>query len=312
MKKIVKITWLLWLLLGVAGFIIGLAGLATADSSPDAICAGVFALWGLVGTVGTAMLIRGYWLGAILWVVLTGVNTALLLTFGADYGYWMSSLAIPVCIIGCVPALTLFLPSGAGGPVIRNMDAGFGWRRSRHVYQLSFLLTIGVTVWTLLQALPYSASVKVDKNEQKEATTDEGEPTASTSGIINAENVMAMADAPDATLSSLNKASRRLHLLSDSLNVVYSDRVAALSDLLRRGVTPPHHDARQLANVMMYHSGAVSPAQQEIIDWYLVLTDSNRRLWEECGPVNSLAELKTVLERHINAPTSTDSVPTQN
>lgn len=320
MKKIVKIIWLLWLLIGVTGFIIGLTLLLTAShSAVEVNCSGAFAIWGIAGIIGSILLIRNHWMGAIIWISTSAILTAILIIYAGPKGMWIGRLAILVCISGCIPALALFLPSGSGGPVIRIMSEGFGWHRSRHIFQLTIAVIAAVCGLTAIRSVSVFHSSGNDKNEIEklksktdDKTDDNDLKVKPDKTTMTAETVISMINAPDATLQSLNDASRGLYLLADSLNVLYSDRIAAVSDLLRRGITTNSHDPKKLANVMMYHSGTLSDTQQAIIDWYLSLDAANRNLWIEVGPVNSLAEMRIVLERHINAPVYRDTITNKN
>ena len=97
---------------------------------------------------------------------------------------------------------------------------------------------------------------------------------------------------------SFEKAYNRQYEI-DKRDVKVVKRIFALKHLLLGGLMPEIHQADDLKKVILIHSGEFSSEQQEVLDWFLSLSQSQQEYWNICSHVNTLHQFRDRLNGAI-------------
>ena len=85
----------------------------------------------------------------------------------------------------------------------------------------------------------------------------------------------------------------------DKRNIKIVKRIFALKHLLLGGLMPELHRAEDLKKIILIHSGEFSNEQQEVLDWFLSLDQSQQEYWNICSHVNTLQQFRDKLDGTI-------------
>ena len=78
----------------------------------------------------------------------------------------------------------------------------------------------------------------------------------------------------------------------DKRDVKIVKRIFALKHLLLGGLMPELHRAEDLKKIILIHSGEFSNEQQEVLDWFLSLDQSQQEYWNICSNVKTLQQFR--------------------
>ena len=76
-------------------------------------------------------------------------------------------------------------------------------------------------------------------------------------------------------------------------------RIFALKHILLGGLMPEIHRAEDLEKIILIHSGEFSDEQQEVLDWFLSLSQSQQECWNVCSSVKTLQQFRDRLNGAI-------------
>ena len=85
----------------------------------------------------------------------------------------------------------------------------------------------------------------------------------------------------------------------DKRNIKIVKRIFALKHLLLGGLMPELHRAEDLKKIILIHSGEFSNEQQEVLDWFLSLDQSQQEYWNICSNVKTLQQFRDRLNGAI-------------
>lgn len=85
----------------------------------------------------------------------------------------------------------------------------------------------------------------------------------------------------------------------DKRDVKIVKRIFALKHLLLGGLMPELHRAEDLKKIILIHSGEFSNEQQEVLDWFLSLDQSQQEYWNICSNVKTLQQFRDRLNGAI-------------
>lgn len=85
----------------------------------------------------------------------------------------------------------------------------------------------------------------------------------------------------------------------DKRDVKIVKRIFALKHLLLGGLMPELHRAEDLKKIILIHSGEFSNEQQEVLDCFLSLDQSQQEYWNICSNVKTLQQFRDRLNGAI-------------
>lgn len=209
-----------------------------------------------------------------------------LISFMGSYGAFMP-FALSVGLI-LLLAILLFLVKDRrfGKNCWSQMSDGLDIKHFRHIYQLTSVLIltcVGLTYYLSLtkSALPHKEKINY--------------PEVAANRVLS----YALLDSANVTLDEVIAIEPMIDSIPTNLQVKYNKRIFALKHLLLSGIMAKEHDASNIVNISKIHLGEYSESQQQILDWYLGLSDEGKQKWYDCPPVSNLSDFKLKLTEII-------------
>lgn len=196
---------------------------------------------------------------------------------------------IPISVFIFMVTLLLVLKAKSSGKRIWNeMKGGMDVKHSRHIYQLTSFLLLGV----ILSMCFYKPSAPVVADPTSEHDDAEIEVAQR---IIN----YALLDSVNVTLNEIVSIESMIDSISLDSQLVYRRRIFALKHVLLSGLMTDKHNTPNLKNIYIIHMGEFSIEQQKVLDWYLALSPSEQEVWLDCPSVDNLSDFEKEVKQRI-------------
>lgn len=256
---------------------------------------GILATYGLLSAIGFTLIQR--WHKAGLWVVL-GVNiimasiltkmfsTWLFETFGYYGGFVPIIVSIAIVLLTAIP-LFVVKSKPLNKSIWNVMDVGLDFKHFRHIYQLTIILLVGVgTIMLFKKPVLDVDKVEDHRNESMENITRE----------IN----YTLLDSTNVTLNDIAAIESMIDSFPQQSQLIYNRRIFALKHVILSGLMADNHSTLNLINICKVHAGDFSPQQQEILDWYVSLSQPEQEIWLDCPSVDNLLSFEKELKQRLS------------
>lgn len=289
------------LIISILGFVLATTWMFITSEVSGVYAYGSIAIYCLLNTVGIILIQRWHKVGV--WFCLTAclVECSSLfiwrfplsssLTSSVNINY-LPYIIIICAIIILVAPLFVLKAHPSGKIILSEMRNGLDVKHSRHIYQLTSALLVGViiTMWF------YKPSVTVIEepsfvcnNANKEAIQR----------LID----YTLLDSLDVTLNEIVSIESMIDSIPVDSQLVYNKRIFALKHILLSGLMTDKHNTLNLKNIYKIHMGEFSKEQQRVLDWYLALPQAEQEVWLDCPSVDNLLDF----EKEVKQRTTTKS-----
>ena len=288
----------LLLILSIVGFLMSTTWIFISGDPCGVYVYGATAIFCLLNTVGLILIYRWYKAGVLLCLLASLGESSVLFMFGEtlllpststeSIDYFPFLIIICVFIIIAVPLLVL-RAQPSSKIIWHEMKGGMDIKHTRHIYQLTSILLVGVIAVMLFYRSSDSA---IDV------------PDSYISDTSDVETIQRMVDynlldSANVTLDEIVEIESMIDSMPVESQSKYNKRIFALKHILLSGLMTDKHNVLSLRNIYMIHQGDFSEDQQGILDWFLSLPQEQQEVWSDCPSVDNLSDFEKQVKLRI-------------
>lgn len=253
---------------------------------------GSIGIYCLLNIVGIILIQRWHKVGV--WFCLTAcfVECTSLFIWGNPLsmaGFPYLTYIIPTGVFIFLITTLMVVKAKPSGKVLWNeMKGGLDVKHSRHIYQLTSVLLLGV----ILTMCIYKPSVPVIAEPSNVSTGSNKE-------IVQRIIDYTLLDSIDVTLNEVVSIETTIDSIPADSRLVYNKRIFALKHVLLSGLMTEKHNTLNLKNIYKIHMGEFSKEQQRVLDWYLALPQTEQEVWLDCPSVDNLSDFEKEVKQRI-------------
>lgn len=258
---------------------------------------GSIAIYCLLNTVGIILIQRWHKVGVWLCMVACLVECGSLFMWGFHSSSSTSSVTVnylPYVIVICVLfviSIPLFILKAkpSNKTIWSEMKSGMDVKHSRHIYQLTSVLLLGV----ILTMCFYKPSVSVVEEPISDIIDEDNKV------IVQRIVDYTLLDSVNVTLNEIVSIESMIDSIPIDSQAIYNRRIFALKHVLLSGLMTDKHNTLNLKNIYKIHTGEFSKEQQRVLDWYLNLPQMEQEVWLECPSVDNLSDFEKEVKQRI-------------
>lgn len=287
------------LAVSLLGFVLSAALMFITSNARGVYAYGSIAIFCLLDAVGITLIQRWHKVGIWLCLVACLIECSSLFILGLP---WSSSTSISTTI-NYFPYLAIFFAyiimvaplfvlkvQPSGKTIWSEMRSGMDVKHSRHIYQLTSVLLVGIIITILF----YKPSI-TEVEEPSSNFSDSAETVVVPQRTVN----YSLLDSANVTLSEIESIETMIDSVPSESQLIYNKRIFALKHVLLSGLMTEAHNVLNLKNICKIHTGDFSTEQQRILDWYLTLPLEEQEVWLDCPSVNNLSDFEKEVKQRI-------------
>lgn len=280
------------LVVSILVFVLGTTWMFITSDACGVYVYGSIAIYCLLNIVGIILIQRWHKVGAWFCLAACVVECTSLFIWGyplsnAEFTYIPYIIAISALLFTILPLFVL-KAQPSGREIWGEMKGGMDVKHSRHIYQLTSVLMLGVIVTMCL----YKPSVTVIE-EPSIVHAD------ATNEVVQRIINYTLLDSVNVTLNGVVSIESMIDSIPVDSQLVYKKRIFALKHVLLSGLMTDKHNTLNLKNIYKIHMGEFSIEQQRILDWYLSLPQEEQEVWLDCPSVDNLLEFEKEVKQRI-------------
>lgn len=286
------------LVLSILGFVLSTTWMFITSNVCGVYAYGSTAIFYLLNSVGVTLIQRWHKVGVWLCLIAYLVECGSLFKWGFPLSSSSTTSVfvnyIPYLIVSCafmiivVPLLVL-KARPSGNTIWSEMRSGMDIKHSRHIYQLTSGLLVGVIITILF----YKPSVT--RTDETSTYSDDTYDKVVVPRIVN----YTLLDSVNVTLNEIVSIESMIDSIPIESKLVYNKRIFALKHVLLSGLMTDKHNTLNLKNICKIHTGDFSTDQQRILDWYLNLPQEEQEVWLDCPSVDNLSDFEKEVKQRI-------------
>ena len=283
------------LVVSILGFVLSAAWMFMASNVGGVSAYGSIAVYCLLNSVGVTLIRRWHKAGAWICLIASLAECSSLKIWGWVFLLSATSAAcVPYIIVGCIfmiIVIPLFvLKAQPSGRIIwKEMKGGMDVKHTRHIYQLTSLLTAGV-IATMIFYKPSDAPIA-----QPAIDITDTDDKVALQRIVD----YTLLDSVNVTLNEIAIIESMFDSIPIESRMDYDKRIFALKHVLVSGLMTDKHNTLNLKNICKIHTGEFSKEQQRVLDWYLDLPQEKQEVWLDCPSVDNLSDFEKEVKQRI-------------
>ena len=115
---------------------------------------------------------------------------------------------------------------------------------------------------------------------------------------IPVNKISELLDSPTITLDSILATEKIIEAQNIKKSEEINLRLIALKHIYISGFMAENHSVQNLKNIYSMRANEFSPAQQEIMNWYLKQDTNTQNLWEICDKASSFTDFKRKVQKN--------------
>lgn len=160
-------------------------------------------------------------------------------------------------------------------------------KNTKYNYVLKFrYLWILVIVFPILLIMTLMANTKIVKENKTNIIE------------IPVNKISELLDSPTITLDSILATEKIIEAQNIKKSKEINSRLIALKHIYISGFMAENHSVQNLKNIYSMRANEFSPAQQEIMNWYLKQDTNTQNLWEICDKASSFTDFKRKVKKN--------------
>lgn len=280
------------LVVSILGFVLSTTWMFITSDACGVYVYGSIAIYCLLNIVGIILIQRWHKVGAWFCLAACVAECTSLFICGyplltARFTYIAYLIAICILIFNVLPLFVL-KAKPSGRIIWSEMKEGMDVEHSRHIYQLTSALMVGIIATMCL----YKPSVTV-MEEPPIVHTD------SNKEVVQRIIDYTLLDSVNVTLNEIVSIESMIDSIPVDSQLVYNKRIFALKHVLLSGLMTDKHNTLNLKNIYKIHIGEFSKEQQKVLDWYLALPQEQQEVWLDCPSVDNLLEFEKEVKQRI-------------
>lgn len=289
------------LVVNILGFVLSTIWMFITSNACGVFAYGSIAIFCLLNSVGVTLIQRWHKVGVWLCLMACLVECGSLFMWGFPLSSSSTTSVfvnyIPYLIVICafmiiVVPLFVLKVQPSGNTIWREMKSGMDVKHSRHIYQLTSVLLVGVIITMLF----YKPSI-TESDEPYTYFNDVDDK------VVQRIVDYTLLDSINVTLNEIVSIESMIDSIPIESQLVYNKRIFALKHVLLSGLMTDKHNTLNLKNICKIHTGDFSKDQQRILDWYLNLPQEEQEVWLDCPSVDNLSDFEKEVKLRITTHT---------
>lgn len=286
------------LVVSILGFVLGTTWMFITSNACGVYAYGSIAIFCLLNSVGVTLIQRWHKVGIWLCLMACLVECSSLFIWGFPLSSSSTTSVIinylPYLIVICafiiivIPLLVL-KAQPSGNRIWSEMRSGMDVKHSRHIYQLTSVLLVGVIITMLF----YKPSVTA--SDEPSTYFHDADDKVVVQRIVD----YTLLDSVNVTLNEIVSIESMIDSIPVESQSVYNKRIFALKHVLLSGLMTDKHNTLNLKNICKIHTGDFSKDQQRVLDWYLALPQEEQEVWLDCPSVDNLSDFEKEVKQRI-------------
>ena len=289
------------LVVSILGFVLSTTWMFITSKACGVYAYGSIAIFCLLNSVGVTLIHRWHKVGVWLCLMACLVECSSLFIWGFPLSSSSTTSVIinylPYFIVTCafiiivIPLLVL-KAQPSSNTIWSEMRSGMDVKHSRHIYQLTSVLLVGVIITMLF----YKPSI-TESDEPYTYFNDVDDK------VVQRIVDYTLLDSVNVTLNEIVSIESIIDSIPIEYQLVYNKRIFALKHVLLSGLMTDKHNTLNLKNICKIHTGDFSKDQQRVLDWYLALPQEEQEVWLDCPSVDNLSDFEKEVKLRITTHT---------
>ena len=281
----------------ILGFLLSITWMFITRDACGVYVYGSIAIFCLLNSVGVTLIQRWHKVGV--WLCLMAYLFECISLFIWGFPLLSTSTTsvivnyLPYLIVTCgfiIIVIPLFVLKAhpSGNTIWSEMKGGMDVKHSRHIYQLTSVLLVGVII-TMLFYKPSVTAIDEPLTDFNDADDK----------VVQRIIDYTLLDSVNVTLNEIVSIESMIDSIPIESQLIYNKRIFALKHVLLSGLMTDKHNTLNLKNICKIHTGDFSKEQQIVLDWYLNLPQEEQEVWLDCPAVDNLSDFEKEMKQRI-------------